>query len=343
MAKKSKEELQKEEKLQETLAQITTRFGKGSVISAEEQASYGDVIPVTSFSLGNSLGIGGFAKRKLYVIDGAPSGGKSTTSYDVIGNCQKTYGDNCLLVDKEDSYSVDYGKKLGVDNSKLTIVRPHTQEDMYDLLEMSLKSNAFGCILIDSVTSFAPQAKYEGNATLGLEARINSDKMRMVMDALQNSNTCLIMILQTRQKIGAYGDPTTNNGGEAIPFYSHVRIRITRSEIDRENEQNLMKFTVIKNKLAKPFKVGTVVYDWNKGFNVISEIGDLSIEFGIIKLEGKSYYLPETEIKIVGKKNLLQHLDDNMEYVETVLKPKVEAHLSNNNLRTEDLIEDLVK
>lgn len=340
----TKKELEQEETKKKAIEELTRKYGKGTFISAVDKESYTDVIPTTPFSLGNALGIGGFAKGKLYTIDGDSSAGKSTTAYDVIGNCHKTFGDMCLLLDKEDSYTTSYGKQLGIDNDKLMIASPHTLEDMYDLLVDALKSNAFGVILVDSVTSFAPAARFENSTVLGAEARVNSDKMRLVMDALEKSNTLLLMIQQTRQKLGGYGDPTTVSGGVAIPFYSHCRIRVTRSEIDRENEQNVMKFTVIKNKLAPAFKVGTVVYNWHTGFDLFSEMGDLAVEFGIIRNEGKSYFLPETDIKIVGKKNVVQHLKDNPEYVKDVLQPLVKNHLDNSaNLRKEDSVEDIEK
>lgn len=338
-----KEEKKKQEEFEEKLAELTRKFGKGTFVSAVDKESYTDVIPTTPFSLSNALGIGGFAKGKLYTIDGDSSAGKSTTAYDVLGHCQAKFGDMCLLIDKEDSYTREYGSKLKIDNDKLIIAAPHSLEDMYDLLIDALKSKAFGCILVDSITSFAPQARFENSVVLGMEARVNSDKMRLVMDALEGSECCLIFIMQIRQKLGGYGDPTTVSGGMAIPFYAHCRIRVTRSEIDRENEQNVMKFTVIKNKLAPAFKVGTVVYNWNTGFDLFSEIGDLSVEFGIIKNEGKSYFLPETDLKIVGKKNLIQHLKDNEGYVKEVLQPLVKTYLDSSNLRKEDNVSDIEK
>ena len=252
----AKEEKKKSE-FEEKLAELTKKFGKGTFISAVDKESYGDIIPTTPFSLSNALGIKGFAKRKLYTIDGDTSAGKSTTSYDVIGNCQKKYGDMCLLIDKEDSYTTDYGSKLGINNDKLVLAAPHSLEDMYELITEALNANMFGCIVVDSITSFAPLAKFDGSAVMGIEARVNSDKMRMVMTALEKSNTCLVFIQQIRQKLGGMGDPTTVSGGLAIPFYAHVRIRVTRSEIDRENKQNVMKFTIIKNKLAPKTKTAT--------------------------------------------------------------------------------------
>lgn len=164
------------------------------------------------------------------------------------------------------------------------------------------------------------------------------------MDALKDSNCCLIFIMQIRNKIGGMGDPTTVSGGMAIPFYAHVRIRVTRSEIDRENKQNTMKFTVIKNKLAPSFKVGTIIYNWETGFDLFSEVGDLAIEFGIITNEKTSYFFPEVaDFKVVGKKNAIQYLKDNPEYTKTVIEPLLTEYLKNSNLRPEDAVEDISK
>jgi recombination protein RecA len=202
----------------------------------------------------------------------------------------------------------------------------------------------FGCIVVDSITSFAPLAKFDGSAVMGIEARVNSDKMRMVMTALEKSDTCLIFIQQIRQKLGGMGDPTTVSGGLAIPFYAHVRIRVTRSEIDRENKQNVMKFTIIKNKLAPPFKVGTIIYNWDNGFDLFSEVGDLAIEFGIIKNEGKTYYFPEVDnFKTVGKKNTIQYLKDNPDYTKKVIEPLLTEFLNKENLRPEDTVDEISK
>jgi RecA/RadA recombinase len=152
------------EKLAVLMADFNKKFGKGVIIDAKKKEAYGEVIATTPFSLRNALGIGGFAKRKLYTIDGDTSAGKSTTAYDIIGNCQKLYGDMCLLIDKEDSYTTIYGEKLGIDNEKLVIATPDTLEDMYELLTAALQSGLFGTIVVDSITSFAPKALDNGVA-----------------------------------------------------------------------------------------------------------------------------------------------------------------------------------
>jgi recombination protein RecA len=317
---------------------IKKDHGKESVVVPEDKESYGDVIPCSSFSLRHATGIGGFAKRKIYTIDGDLSAGKSTTAYDVIGQCQKTYGDECLIIDKEDAYTREYGALLGVDNDKLTIVTPHAQEDMYDILEKAIRSKLFGVIVVDSVTAFAPLSRFEGSVKMGTEAQVNSDKMRMIVDAMAQSNTCLILIQQTREKIAAMGDPTTVSGGKAIPFYAHCRIRITRSEINRELQQNVMKFTIIKNKMAAPYKVGTVIYKWNKGFDFFSEVGELALELGIVKNpKGNTLMLPDVDVPFVGKKRLLAYLADNPEYTKQVIEPMVVKMLTEDNVvRTDE-------
>ena len=304
--------------------------GKEFVLTGLDKESYGGIIPCTSASLRNALGIGGFPKRKLVTLDGDMSSGKSTLGYDIIGNCQKIYGDRCLLIDREDSYTKEYGEVLGIDNNKLDIIIPYSLESMYDIIIKALKSNLYGVIMIDSITSFAPESRFDDSVVMGVEARVNSDKMRIVNEALNKSNTLLLMIQQTRERIGvmAGGDPTTVSGGKAIPFYASIRIRITRSKIDRELKQNIMKFTIIKNKLASPYGVGTVVYKWGKGFDFTSEVASLSVDFVIIEKKGNTFYLPELQdFSVVGKKKLLEHLENNEEYVKTVLEPLVLDYL----------------
>ena len=324
--------------LEDFLTQIKKQFGEKTVVNAIDVEGYKDVIPCTPQSLKNALGIGGYAKGKLYLIDGETSGGKSTLVYDAIGNEQKLNNTKCLLIDKEDSYTTDYGALMGIDNSNLIVIKPHTLEDMYMTITLALESKAFGLIGVDSVTMFAPQARFEGSDQMGIEARVNSDKARIMMDALEESNTALLMIQQTRQKIGGFGDPTTVSGGTALPFAAHVRIRITRSVIDRENQQNVMKFTVIKNKFYKPFCVGTVVYKWGIGFDASSEYAELSIEFGIIKKDGKEFLPPETDgLRVKTKKKMMEYLKDNPEYTHNVIAPLVIKYLEDNpDLRPED-------
>ena len=316
-------------------------FGKGTVILGTEKEPYGDIIPSTSFSFNYASGIGGVAKKKIYDVYADPSAGKSTLGYDLIGNCQKKFGEWALLIDKEDSYSPTYGAAMGIDNEKLIVINNKSDkiqslEDMYDILRKAIESNKFGLIVVDSVTSFAPQSKFEDSAVMGVEARVNSDKMRIINDLMPKSNTCLLLLRQSRQSIGGFGNPITVSGGTAIPFYSHVRIWVTRSEIDRELGKNKIKFNFVKNKMNVPFKVGVTLYDWKEGFDVASETGDLALEFNIIEMHGKKYKLPEIEDMITGKKKVVEYLKDNPSYVNNILLPLVKEYLENK----EEIVEE---
>jgi len=308
---------------------LSKKFGKETIIDLNERETYSDVIPCTSFSFNNASGIGGVAKGKIYEIYADPSSGKSTLSYDIIANCQKKYKDDCLLIEKEDSYTTTYGKQLGIDNDKLTLITPSTQQEMYEMLIESIKSKLFGVIVIDSLTSFAPKERFEGSAVMGIEARVNSNYMRIVVSEIQKTNTTLIILQQTRQAVGVMGDPTTVSGGKAVSFYAHVRIKITRSEIDKELKQNTMKFHFVKNKLATPFKVGAVVYRWEGGFDNASEMAELALDADIIKINKRSYILPEIAEPIVGKKSFIQFLRDNPKYIKETLQPLVLEYLNN--------------
>lgn len=317
------------EKLDQFKSLLSKKFGKSTIVNLDERESYKDVYPGTSFSFNKASGIGGWAAGKIYEIFADPSSGKSTLSYDAIAVCQKKTGKEALLIEKEDSYTRPYGKSLGVDNDKLTIITPETQQDMYETLIEAIKSKLFGIIVIDSLTSFAPRERFEGSAIMGVEARVNSYYMRLVISELQKTDTTLIILQQTREKIGGMGDPTTVSGGKAVSFYAHVRIKITRSEIDKELQQNVMKFHFVKNKLATPFKVGSIVYRWEGGFDTASELGELALDAEIIKVTGKTYHLPEVDDKLVGKKKFLQYLKDNPNYMKDVLQPLVNEYLEN--------------
>lgn len=317
-------------------------FGETSIVLASVEEAWEDVIPVTPKSLANALGIGGYALGKIHTIDGEPSGGKSTLCYDIIANSQAKFGKHCLLIDKENSYTKQYGEAMGIDNDKLLVSTPKTLEDMYDVILNALETNIFGVIVVDSVTSFAPQSRFEGSEQMGIEARVNSDKMRLINDSIKGKTTALFMIQQIRQKIGGFGDPNTVSGGLSIPFYAHTRTRITRSVISRDLEQNVMKFTIIKNKLAIPYKVGTVVYKWGKGFDLFSEYAELAVEFGIIRNEKTSYYLPNSDEKIIGKKKLISYLEENPEYTKDVLGPLVDEALVSSDLRKDEIDESIL-
>lgn len=328
MAKEEKEK--KIISLEDFMSHLNKEYGKGTVIDANEKETYNKVIPSTSYSFNNASGIGGIAKGKVTMIAGLPSAGKSTVLYDVMANDHKKYNQPSLLIDKEDAYGQDYGGKLGINNDLVKIVNPRTLEDMYIILLQAIKLNIFGVIGIDSVTTFVPKAKLdEGSEKMLQEATIHSRYMPQVIDALRGTETALIGLFQLREKPGGYGDPYFEPGGNAWLFYSHVRIRITRSEIDKELFQNTMKFHFPKNKLAMPFKVGTITYSWLGGFDTESELADLAIDAGIITVVGRTYTFPELpDFKVTSKAKAIEHLKNNPEYLQSVIKPKITEYLA---------------
>jgi recombination protein RecA len=344
MAKKVLQEgelTEKEKKMQELLTSLNKQFGKNTIVSAdgEEYEAYGDVIPVTSIKLSAATGINGFPKNKIIEIIGWESAGKSTLSYDIIANCQREFGDHCLLIDKEASYDPVYANQLFVDDSKLKIAYPDSLEDSYALTEKALDSKLFGVIVVDSLTAFESAASLADQGGMGKEARINSDKLRRINAKVKDSNCCVIYINQMREKIGVmFGSPETTSGGNALKFYAAMRIMIRRKEIKADNETNIMHFKIIKNKVAKPMKEAEINILWGKGFDTDKEYIDLAMDNEIITCVGKTWFYNGNKLEI-GKDKSIQLIKDNPEMFEEI-KVKVKNLLLNDKVVLTEKIEE---
>jgi recombination protein RecA len=287
--------------------------GKGNTYIGNELEAYKDVIPFSSINLNNATGIGGLPIGKIVEILGWESAGKTTISTDIIGNAQKKFGKPSLLIDRENSYDPFYAQSLGVDIKQVVIARPASLEDNYDVIESALESNLFSVIICDSLTSFEPQASIDGNNAMGKESRINSSRLRGVMRLVEKTDTCVIFINQIREKIGVmFGSPETTNGGNALKFYSHMRIMIRRTEI--KAGYNTMQFKFIKNKSAPPMKESKIKIIWGKGFDLDGEAIEIAIQEGIIKREGNSYFYGEEKIA-KSKDTLTEFISNNPEFV----------------------------
>jgi recombination protein RecA len=316
--------MEQNEKIINFKKEILKQYGKNSILSANEENSVGDIIPLSSLTLKNALGVGGFSKNKIYEILGWESSGKSTLCYDAIANAQKTYGDHCLLIDKENSFDKFYAQKLGVDCDKLELVYPESLEDCYSVIEKAFDSKLFGLIIVDSLTSFQPKSTIENpEGAMGKESRINSNRMRMVNDKIRESNCCIVFINQIREKIGImFGNPETTSGGNALKFYAHVRIMIRRKEINPVTQSNLMHFKIIKNKLAVPMKEAETTIIWGQGFDKESEIFYLAKEYDIIKKHGKKVTYGEIVFELSDKDAIGEYyayLNDNLEMKEEIV------------------------
>ena len=331
---------EKEKKLAAFKADIEKTYGKGTIVAADDDTPMGDIIPLTSLTLCNALGVKGFAKNRIIEIIGWESSGKSTLCYDAIANAQKTYGDYCLLIDKENSFDKFYAQQLGVDLTMLEIVYPESLEDQYDTVEKALNSKIFGLIIVDSLTAFQPKSTIEdGAGAMGKESRINSNRMRMVNDKIRTSDCCICFINQMREKIGImFGNPETTSGGNALKFYAHQRIMIRRKEIDAAGQKNTMHFKIIKNKMAPPMKEAETTILWGKGFDRDDEIFYLAKDFGFIKKRGTKVTYKDDIFELTEK--------DKMEEYYEYLKKNPEMHKEITDLVMERLnapIQELVK
>lgn len=300
--------------------------GKENVTLGNKLESYTDVIPFSSINLNNATGIGGLPKNKIIEIIGWESAGKTTISTDIIAMCQKMFNDNALLIDKENSYDPKYAKSLGCNIDKILVTRPSSLENCYDTIETVLDSKKFGIIVVDSLTSFRPQANIEGNNAMGKESRINSDKLRMVTQKIVNSNCCIIFINQIREKIGMmFGNPETTSGGNALKFYAHMRIMIRKKEV--KDGYNTMHFKFIKNKMAPPMQESSIRIIWGKGFDLEGEAIDLATQEGILKKEGNTFYYEGNKIA-TSKAKLDKFLKDYPETMKEIVE-KVKLNVKN--------------
>lgn len=233
MAKKAVDGEENLSKLDQFKADVSKLFGKGTMVGANEEVPIGDIIPLTSYTLCNAIGKGGLPKNKIVEIIGWESSGKSSLCYDAIANAQKKFNDRCLLIDKENSFDKFYALALGVNLETLDIAFPNSLEDNYALIDKALDSKLYGLIITDSLTSFQPQASLDNpGGAMGKEARINSDRLRMVNDKIRNSNCCIVFINQIREKIGVmfgclHADmPIIFTDGRSIPIREVVEKQI---------------------------------------------------------------------------------------------------------------------
>jgi recombination protein RecA len=247
------------------------------------------------------------------------SSGKSTMTLHAIANFQKLPG-KCVLVDYEQAFDRTYATALGVDMEKLIIIQPECMEDGYNMTEELIKTGNVRLVVHDSHTAAMPKKVVEGevgDATIGLQARLNSQGLGKIKPHLKVNRCTLIGISQIRQNIGGYGDPNQSTGGLAWKFYSDMRMKVNKS-VDKEHESNKTTVEVIKNKCAAPFGKAEFVIDWGKGVSRMMEIISLAQDLKLITRAGAWYTLPNLEKTIQGEQGVLQFLSDNPEYAETI-------------------------
>ena len=308
---------EKNKALEAAISQINENFGKGSVMQLGQKAAMNiEAISTGSLSLDLALGIGGLPKGRVVEIYGPESSGKTTLALQVIAEAQKT-GGICGFVDAEHALDPVYAKKLGVKTEELLISQPDTGEQALEITDTLIKSGSISVLVIDSVAALTPRAELEGEMGdhhVGLQSRLMSQALRKLTSSIANTNTMVIFINQIRMKIGVmFGNPETTSGGNALKFYSSVRMDIRRIGAIKDKEQiigNSTRVKVVKNKVSPPFKVVEFDLMYGKGISKTGELIDLGAKVEIVEKAGALYAYKGEKIG-QGRENAKIYLEQN--------------------------------
>ena len=320
-----KEDMNKSKALDAALSQIERAFGKGSImkLGQQENAVELDAISTGSLGLDIALGIGGLPRGRIIEIYGPESSGKTTLALHAVAEAQKT-GGTCAFVDAEHALDPSYAKKLGVNVEDLLISQPDAGEQALEIVDTLVRSGAIDVLVIDSVAALVPRAELEGEMGdhhVGLQARLMSQALRKLTSSVARSNTLIIFINQIRMKIGVmFGNPETTTGGNALKFYSSIRMEIRRIGAIKDKEEvigNHTRVKVVKNKVAPPFK--TVEFDimYGEGISKAGELIDLGVQAGIVEKSG-SWFSHASQRIGQGRENVRQFLRENMDVANSI-------------------------
>jgi len=322
MAKDPKEQGEKLKALQLTLDKLEKTYGKGTIMKLGDEAV--EVMPhisTGSLALDNALGIGGLPRGRIIEIYGPEASGKTTLAIQAIAEAQKE-GGIAAFIDAEHAFDRTYAQKLGVDIENLLVSQPDNGEQALEITDNLIRSGAIDIIVIDSVAALTPRSEIEGemgDSKVGLQARLMSQALRKLTANISRTNSCCIFINQLREKIGVmFGNPETTTGGNALKFYSSVRIDIRRMNQIKEGDSvvgNRVKVKVVKNKVAPPFRQAEVDIIYGEGFSRTGEVVDLGVDMNIIKKSGSWFSYGETKLG-QGRDAVKQLLKDNPELMD---------------------------
>lgn len=304
MAKK--DEAQNTERLKALKAamdKIEKTYGKGSIMKmGDEKIDEIEVIPSGSIGLNVALGVGGYPRGRVIEIFGPESSGKTTLAIHAIAEAQKA-GGIAAFVDAEHAFDRFYAEKLGVDTDNLLISQPDSGEEALEITEQLIRSSAVDIVVIDSVAALTPKKEIEGDmgdSNVGLQARLMSQALRKLTSAISKTNTTCIFINQLREKIGVmFGNPETTTGGNALKFYSSVRLDIRRTGTLKDGDNmlgNQTRVRVVKNKVSPPFRKAEFDIMYGEGISRVGEILDLGVELDIINKSGSWYSYKDSRL-----------------------------------------------
>jgi|TARA_B100001741_G_C16534477_1_gene591197 recombination protein RecA len=308
---------QKDKTLDLAITQIEKQFGQGSIMRmGEDTIKKIDGISTGSISLDSALGIGGIPRGRITEIYGPESSGKTTLTLHIVAEAQKI-GGYAAFIDAEHAMDPEYAKKLGVDIDNLLISQPDTGEQALDITETLVRSGALDVIVIDSVAALVPKAELDGemgDTHVGLQARLMSQALRKLTGTVSKSRTAVIFINQIRHKIGVmFGSPETTTGGNALKFYSSVRLDIRRIGQIKEADQvvgNRTRVKVVKNKVAPPFKNTEFDIMYGEGISFCGDLIDLAVQADIVSKMGAWYSYNKEKIG-QGRENAKRYLQEN--------------------------------
>ena len=312
--------------LDTAIGQIERQYGKGSIMKLGDQAAIKHpVIPSGSISLDLALGIGGLPRGRIVEIYGPESSGKTTLALHAVAEAQ-TLGGIAAFIDAEHALDVSYAKKLGVNCDDLLVSQPDTGEQALEIADMLIRSGAVDVLIIDSVAALVPKAEIEGDmgdSHMGLQARLMSQALRKLTGTINKTQTCLIFINQIRMKIGVmFGNPETTTGGNALKFYSTVRLDIRRVgaiKVNGESVGNRAKVRVVKNKMAPPFREAEFDIMYGEGISRTGDLLDAGVDLEIIEKSGAWYSFDGERIG-QGRENVKRYFGEHPEVYDKALQ-----------------------
>ena len=317
---------EKKKDLETALSQIERQYGKGAIMRMDASSvSEAPVVSSGNLGLDIALGVGGYPRGRIVEIYGPEASGKTTMALCAIAEVQKA-GGIAAFIDAEHAFDQFYAKNLGVDVANLLISQPDNGEQALEIADNLIRSGAIDLIVVDSVAALTPKAEIEGemgDSQMGLQARLMSKALRKLTSSINKAGCCCIFINQLREKIGVmFGNPETTTGGNALKFYSSIRIDIRRSTQLKDGDQvkgNRVKVKVVKNKVAPPFRRAEFDVMYGKGISKIGEIIDLGVELNILKKSGSWFSYGETRLG-QGRDAIKNLLLDNPELSEELEK-----------------------